>query len=108
MGKGFLTFTRAIILQAVANDYRHGFDIMDITGLPGGTVYPALRRLEDVGYLKSKWESVSNRPQGARPPRRLYEITRAGQSALEEASKRYRLLEQSNFTQGREPKPSKA
>ena len=108
MSKGFLTFSSAIILQAVANEYQHGFDIIDVTGLPGGTVYPALRRLEDAGYLKSKWEKLTNRPQGARPPRRLYEITRAGQAALEDAVKRYRLLEQSDFTQEREPKPSKA
>ncbi len=108
MGKGFLTFSSAVILQAVANEYRHGFDIMDITGLPGGTVYPALRRLEDAGYLKSKWEKLTNRPQGARPPRRLYEITRAGQAALDEAVKRYRLLEQNNPAQDREPKTDKA
>lgn len=108
MSKGFLTFSSAFILQAVANEYQYGFDIIDITGLPGGTVYPALRRLEDAGYLKSKWEKLTNRPQGARPPRRLYEITRAGQAALDEAVKRYRLLEQNNLSPEREPKASKA
>jgi len=45
MGRGFLTYTTAVILQAVANGYLYGFDIIDITGVPGGTVYPALRRL---------------------------------------------------------------
>ena len=44
MGKGFLTYSTAVILQAVANGYRYGFDIIDITGVPGGTVYPALRQ----------------------------------------------------------------
>jgi PadR family transcriptional regulator len=57
MGKGFLAYTTAVILQAVANGYQYGFDIIDITGVPGGTVYPALRRLEEAGY--PKWEEQS-------------------------------------------------
>ena len=36
----------ALILQALDNGYYYGFDIMDVTGLPSGTVYPALRRME--------------------------------------------------------------
>ncbi|HXG65093.1 MAG TPA: PadR family transcriptional regulator, partial [Blastocatellia bacterium] len=94
MGKGFLTYTTAVILQAVANGYLYGFDIIDITGVPGGTVYPALRRLEDAGYLTSKWEEQSIAQAELRPPRKYYELTRAGREALAEAVKRYRLLEQ--------------
>ena len=56
MGKQFLTFATAAILNAVSNGYSFGFDIVDITGMPGGTVYPALRRLEESGFLTSKWE----------------------------------------------------
>lgn len=107
MGKGFLTYSSAVILQAVANGYRYGFDIIDITGLPGGTVYPALRRLEDAGQLSSRWEKQAIAQQEARPPRKYYEMTRAGQAALDEAVRRYRLLVQSDLTQ-RTPKPSKA
>lgn len=108
MGKGFLTYASAVILQAVANGYQYGFDIIDITGLPGGTVYPALRRLEDTGCLVSKWEKHKIAQEEARPPRKYYELTRAGHEALTEAVKRYRLLEQSDLTQERTPKPSKA
>src|SRR5206468_1631050 len=60
MGKGFLTYSTAVILQAVANGYLYGFDIIDITGVPGGTVYPALRRLEEAGHLASKWARQSS------------------------------------------------
>ena len=67
MGKGFLTYSTAVILQAVANGYLYGFDIIDITGLPGGTVYPALRRLEEAGYLASKWEKQSIAQAEPRP-----------------------------------------
>jgi PadR family transcriptional regulator, regulatory protein PadR len=108
MGKGFLTYSSAVILQAVANGYLYGFDIIDVTGLPGGTVYPALRRLEDTGYLISKWEKHVIAQEESRPPRKYYELTRPGQDMLAEAIKRYRLLEQSDLSQERAPKPTKA
>ena len=108
MGKGFLTYSSAVILQAVANGYLYGFDIIDVTGLPGGTVYPALRRLEDTGYLISKWEKHVIAQEESRPPRKYYELTRPGQDMLAEAVKRYRLLEQSDLSQERAPKPTKA
>src|SRR3989442_5405164 len=93
MGKGFLTCSSAVILRAVANGYLYGFDIIDITGVPGGTVYPALRRLEEAGFLASKWEKQSISHAEPRPQRRYYELTRAGREALAAAVKRYRLLE---------------
>jgi DNA-binding PadR family transcriptional regulator len=45
MGKNYLSYTMALILQVVEHGYRYGFDIMTVTGLASGTVYPALRRL---------------------------------------------------------------
>ena len=51
MGKSYLSYTMALILQALDHGYRYGFDIMTITGLASGTVYPALRRLEDAQRL---------------------------------------------------------
>ena len=94
MGKSYLSYSATAILQAVANGYQYGFDIMDITGLPSGTVYPALRRLEESGFVRSKWEKQSIAQQDQRPPRKYYELTRPGEEALAEAAKRYRLLEQ--------------
>jgi PadR family transcriptional regulator len=108
MGKGFLTYSSAVILQAVGNGYLYGFDIIDITGVPGGTVYPALRRLEESGFLVSKWENQSISQSEPRPQRRYYELTRAGRDALAEAIKRYRLLEQPQLNKVRDRKPSRA
>jgi PadR family transcriptional regulator, regulatory protein PadR len=108
MGKGFLTYSTAVILQAVASGYLYGFDIIDITGVPGGTVYPALRRLEEAGHLVSKWEKESVAQAATRPPRKYYEMTRSGREALAEAVKRYRLLEQTQPSKERHPKPSRA
>ena len=108
MGKRFLTYSTAVILQAVANGYLYGFDIIAITGVPGGTVYPALRRLEEAGYLSSQWEKQSIAQAEPRPPRKYYELTRAGRETLAEAVKRYRLLEQTQRNKARAPKPSRA
>jgi PadR family transcriptional regulator PadR len=108
MGKGFMTYASAVILRAISNGYLYGFDIIDITGVPGGTVYPALRRLEEAGFLVSKWEKQSISQSEPRPQRKYYELTRAGREALAEAVKRYRLLEQPQFQKVREPKTSRA
>src|SRR5512138_1151854 len=104
MGKRFLTLATAAILNAVSNGYSFGFDIVDVTGMPGGTVYPALRRLEDAGYLTSKWEKERVAHAEARPRRRYYEITRAGRDVLAEAIKRYRLLETSMMPRADQPR----
>jgi PadR family transcriptional regulator, regulatory protein PadR len=108
LGKSFFTYSTAVILQAVAHGYLYGFDIIDITGLPGGTVYPALRRLEDEGYLSSTWEKPSIARAQPRPPRKYYDLTRAGHGVLAEVVKRYRLLEQKRPIHARTPKPSRA
>lgn len=108
MAKASLSYAATVILQAVDTGYQHGFDIMDMTGLPGGTVYPALRRLEAAGYVGSKWEQHRIARQEQRPPRRYYELTRAGREVLAEAIKRYRLLELSPLPSKRDPKPSGA
>ena len=95
MNRSFLSFTAAVILQAVENGYQYGFDIMDATGLPSGSVYAALRRMEKYGYLKGQWEKQAIALKEQRPPRKYYELTKAGRVLLAEAVARYRLLEQS-------------
>ena len=94
MGKTYLSYTMALILQSIENGYRYGFDIMTITGLASGTVYPALRRLENAGFVGSKWERQSIAQQEQRPPRKFYEVSKAGRTALAEARTRFRLLTQ--------------
>ena len=93
MGRNYLSFSVAVILKALENGYQYGFDIMDVTGLPSGTVYPALRRLEEAGHVRSKWEKHAIAQAEQRPPRKYYELTKAGREALGEAVARYRMLE---------------
>ena len=108
MGKGFLSYAATVILQSVGSGYLYGFDISDITGLPSGTVYPALRRLEEAGYLSSKWEHPKISQAEPRPARKYYELTRTGREALAEALKRYTVPEQAQLKKVRQPKPQKA
>ena len=80
-----LTRPTASVLFALARGVRHGFDILDATELPSGTVYPILRRLEHAGLVISRWEPVRDARDAGRPPRRYYELTGAGAEALREA-----------------------
>jgi len=87
-----MTHSTALVLQALANGCAYGFDIMDNTGLPGGTVYPALRRMESVGWIDSQWEKEGIAQQEGRPARKYYELTPEGDEALATAAERYRIL----------------
>jgi PadR family transcriptional regulator len=93
VSKTALSFSGTAILQAVAHNYHFGFDIMDVTGLPSGTVYPALRRLENAGFVESTWEDETKAHKDQRPARRYYKLTATGKAALAEAIGRYRRLE---------------
>jgi PadR family transcriptional regulator, regulatory protein PadR len=108
MAKGSLSYAATVVLQAVSSGYLYGFDVIDITGLPGGTVYPALRRLEEAGYLTSKWEKPSIAQSEPRPQRKYYDLTRSGHEVLAEALKRYRLLELAKPAKQSQTKPSRA
>ena len=47
-----LSITTLSALHAISNGVRYGFDVIDATGLPSGTVYPALSRLERDGVIR--------------------------------------------------------
>ncbi len=103
-----MTYPTALVLQALARGFHHGFDIMDATGLPSGTVYPILRRLDREGLLESQWEKPSLAQREQRPARRYYEITAAGEGMLAEAVARYRALDLAVARPARRLKPSSA
>ena len=89
-----LSHTAAMILQALDAGFVYGFSIMEMTGLPSGTVYPAMRRLERDALIRSQWERQSIADAEQRPPRKYYQLTAAGRcDAAGIAGKRYPLLE---------------
>ena len=77
MSQSTLSYAATAVLQSIARGYRHGFDVSRATGLPSGTVYPALRRLEDNGWVTSEWVLSENNRRA-----RFYTITRAGRTHL--------------------------
>jgi|SRR5581483_11271109 len=87
-----LSHSAAMILQTIDNGCSYGFDIMDLTGLPSGTVYPALRRMEAEGLISSQWESDKKALAEQRPARKYYRVTRSGAQVLEQSQRRYPLL----------------
>ena len=103
MGKLFsLTYPTAAVLLAIRNGYRYGFDVMDATGLPDGTVYPILRRLERRGVLVGHWESEATARAEQRPQRRYYALTPVGEESMAEVEARFPALPRL-FDSGREP-----
>jgi PadR family transcriptional regulator PadR len=91
MSRIYLSYSAAAILLAIKNGYHYGFDVMDILGLPSGTVYPALRRMEEAGLIEGSWEKSQVAHRDARPARKYYQLTHSGRNALNEAAGRYRL-----------------
>jgi DNA-binding PadR family transcriptional regulator len=86
-----LTYPTTLVLQALANGFHYGFDVIDATALPSGTVYPILRRLEREGLVSARWEKAEIAHREQRPPRRYYELAAAGAALLETALARYRV-----------------
>ena len=84
-----MTHATAMILQALEAGHRYGFEIIDAVGVRSGTVYPVLRRLEEQGLVRSRWEDVTVARDESRPPRKYYELTDAAAPMLERARDRF-------------------
>ena len=73
-----------LLLASLEAGPRHGYAIMEALragsggqfDLPTGTIYPALRRLEQAGLIKGTWAEVGGRR------RRVYDLTPAGRRTL--------------------------
>ena len=76
----------AMLLAALEGGPRHGYAVIEFlresTGgrldLPTGTIYPALRRLERAGLVRTTWSEDGGRR------RRMYELTPAGRRSLDD------------------------
>ncbi|WP_373487681.1 PadR family transcriptional regulator [Blastomonas sp.] len=56
-------------------DWRYGYELMELTGIASGTLYPMLIRLCDQGNLETRWVPS---PHESRPPRHAYRLTPSG------------------------------
>src|ERR1700732_2698771 len=74
-----------LILKVVAFGPIHGYAISqriqqisrDFFQVPEGSLYPALHRLEDRGWLQAKWEETDSGREA-----KFYTLTRAGRKQL--------------------------
>jgi PadR family transcriptional regulator PadR len=73
-----------LLLASLEGEPRHGYAIMEALragsggqiDLPTGTIYPALRRLEQAGLIRGTWSEAGGRR------RRVYDLTPAGRRML--------------------------
>jgi DNA-binding PadR family transcriptional regulator len=75
------TKTLLVELLAAPRSWRHGYDLSQATALKSGTLYPLLIRLNDLGFLESRWEPSE---QEGRPPRHTYRLTPNGVALAKE------------------------
>lgn len=101
-----MTYQTALVLEALAADRHHGWDIMDATDLPSGTVYPILRRIEQEGLVSARWEKEGEARREQRPARRYYELTPAGRARLGEARAKFRAMSALGARMQRRLKPA--
>lgn len=75
------------LFQALLDAPEHesyGFELVKVTGLRSGSVYPILRRLEDEDLVVAREETID--PSARRPRVRVYyRLTPAGRVAAREA-----------------------
>jgi DNA-binding PadR family transcriptional regulator len=62
----------------------YGLEIAKAARLPSGTLYPALARLEQAGWITSEWEDIDEAAEGRRR-RRYYRLTGEGEGAARKA-----------------------
>ena len=59
----------------------------DVLRVEEGSLYPALHRMEEAGWIKARWVTTENNRRA-----RLYEITPAGRKQLDEEEARWKLV----------------
>ena len=75
-----------LILQTIAGEPKHGWAIAkrieqvssDVLQVQQGSLYPALHRLEQNGWIKAKWAATETGREA-----KFYSLTRAGRAQLE-------------------------
>jgi PadR family transcriptional regulator, regulatory protein PadR len=84
--------TRAV-LRALLHEptrHRYGLELCQETGLPSGTLYPIVARLEGLGWLEGDWEAPETHVAEGRPRRRYYRLTDQGAQQARRALSRGR------------------
>ncbi|MEU5452584.1 PadR family transcriptional regulator [Streptomyces californicus] len=87
MGEPRMTMpTRAVLAAFMAGpaDEHYGLEVSEAAGLAPGSIYPILIRLEQYGWLESRWEDIDAHVEG-RPARRYYRLSEKGAQQVPQA-----------------------
>ena len=84
-----------LVLRTLATGPRHGWGISqriqqiskDVLRVNQGSLYPALYRLEERGWIASSWDSSENNRKA-----KFYRLTRGGQAQLERETANWERL----------------
>jgi PadR family transcriptional regulator PadR len=84
-----------LILTTLRREPQHGYGIAariqaiseDELRVEEGSLYPALHRMEQAGWIAAEWQMTANNRRA-----RLYRITRAGQKRLDEELEKWDRL----------------
>jgi PadR family transcriptional regulator, regulatory protein PadR len=84
-----------LILKTLATEPKHGWAIAkriqqvsdEVLQITQGSLYPALHRLEEAGWIKARWTTTET---GRRA--RVYEITAGGRKQLESEELRWKSI----------------
>ena len=84
-----------VILTALRREPQHGYGIAsriqtiseDALRVEEGSLYPALHRMEQAGWITAEWQVTANHRRA-----RMYRMTRAGQRRLEEEQEKWNRL----------------
>jgi DNA-binding PadR family transcriptional regulator len=89
LSKQTLTVLDALLCRP--GQWQHGYSLSRRTGIPSGTLYPILMRLEKLSWLETRWEASK---AAGRPPRHLYRLSG---TAREWAREELRAAQEINF-----------
>ena len=84
-----------LILKTLALEPMHGWGISqriqqtsrDVLRVNQGSLYPALHRLEEAGWIDAEWGASENNRQA-----KFYRLTRQGQRRLRDQTEQWELM----------------
>src|SRR6266436_5557508 len=84
-----------LVLKTLRREPRHGYSVAariqqitdDALRVEEGSLYPALHRMEQAGWIAAEWQITANNRRA-----RLYRLTRAGVKRLDEEQERWDRL----------------
>jgi transcriptional regulator len=84
-----------LILKTLSLGPQHGYGIAahidsvsdEVLRVEEGSLYPALHRMEQAGWIKAEWDITENNRRA-----RLYRLTRVGERYLEEEQVKWNRL----------------